>query len=110
MRGGKRRKAGRPKGSANKKTLLWNEFGEKLMSQGTARAQKILDKSDDATFMIYFLKLAEFFRPKARQSMDVTFANPDVRDLIKMNDQELDEFIKRFESEQQTSSDDGKDD
>src|SRR5688572_5062664 len=77
MRGGERPGSGRKKGSVNKKTLEWKAFGRKLMTYGTARAERILENCDDASFMFYFLKLADYFQPKPRQGLDVSLTNPD---------------------------------
>lgn len=104
MRGGKRHGAGRRKGSMNTKTIQWKEFGKKLMESGTVRAQKILDKCNDHEFMFYFLKLIEFFEPKARQSVDLKVVAPEVEELLQMDDARLnryiDDILKQKENEQ----------
>lgn len=54
------------------KTLQWQDFGRTLMTYGTARAQRIMDKSKDDQFMQYFLKLCEYFQSKAKTDHAVT--------------------------------------
>lgn len=52
------------KGKPKKKTLEWEAFGKHLLSVGLDRASEIMQKSTDKEFMIYFLQLLEYFKPK----------------------------------------------
>lgn len=110
-RGGKRKGAGMKPGTKHKRTLEWESFGRILLSEGVAKARTELMKLKGEKFLYHFEKFVSYFQVKKPVSFDLTVSSPDVRDLLKMSDRELDDFIKRFEkSEQQSPIDDGKDD
>lgn len=66
--GGRRPNAGRKKGSENRATVTWREFGKTLLSHGTARAIEIMDNESDQEFMNHFLQLIKYFRSPPRSS------------------------------------------
>ena len=59
--------AGRPKGSLNKRTLLWNEFGQAAIEGNLdwmlARIETLKANNPDAAFKM-LLDLVEYFKPK----------------------------------------------
>lgn len=65
---------GRRKGSKNRRTVQWKEFGETLVNDHTGKFSKVLNelwKSDDPNDHIkaaeLFLKLLEYFKPKMKR-------------------------------------------
>lgn len=54
----------KPKGAISQKTQDWENFGKHLLSVGLARAELILEASNDKDFMVYYLQLLEYFKPK----------------------------------------------
>lgn len=63
-KGGPRPNSGRKPGSKNEKTLQWEELGQALVTHSAGRAKEIMEHCDDETFMDYFTKLLEYFKPK----------------------------------------------
>lgn len=55
---------GKQKGSKNKKTQQWEEFGHNLTSSGVERAKRIMAQSNDKDFMFYFQNLLNYFKPQ----------------------------------------------
>jgi hypothetical protein len=61
---------GRPNGAINKKTEMWNQLGEYVVTSGAQRAMTILGDMDDEDFLHYYLTMLEYFKPKqARQTI-----------------------------------------
>lgn len=61
---------GRPNGAVNKKTEMWNQLGEYVVTSGAQRAMTILGDMDDEDFLHYYLTMLEYFKPKqARQTI-----------------------------------------
>lgn len=61
---------GRPEGILNKKTEMWNQLGEYVVTQGSERAMAVLHSMDDEDFLHYYLTMLEYFKPKqARQTI-----------------------------------------
>lgn len=65
---------GRRKGSKNRRTVQWKEFGEALVNDHTGKFSKVLNelwKSEDPNDRIkaaeLFLKLLEYFKPKMKR-------------------------------------------
>jgi hypothetical protein len=65
---------GRPKGSKNVRTLLWEDLGKEVMERHTGRINDLLerlwdsaDPADQLKAADLFMKLAEFFRPKLQR-------------------------------------------
>lgn len=65
---------GRPKGSKNVRTLLWEDLGREVMERHTGRVNDLLERLWDSTDPAdqlkaadLFMKLAEFFRPKLQR-------------------------------------------
>lgn len=61
---GRKKTGGKKKGSKNKRTLEWEEFGRQLLEFGLPRAMDILESAPDDKFMPYFDKLLEYFKPR----------------------------------------------
>jgi len=61
---GEPKKGGKQKGSKNRKTIEWEEFGRELLEFGLPRAMNIMKNSTDRNFMFYFGDLIEYFKPK----------------------------------------------
>ncbi len=76
---GHKRYGGKKKGSLNKKTLEWEQFGRDLLKVGLPRAMRIMKKCDDSDFMDYFNKLVEYFKPKLART---EHTGKDGKDLI----------------------------
>jgi hypothetical protein len=62
--GGKRKKAGRPKGSLGIKNLMWEDLGSYITQEGAERYMEALKVLDDQSFMDRFEKTLEYFKPK----------------------------------------------
>jgi hypothetical protein len=61
---------GRPNGAVNKRTEMWNQLGEYVVTSGAQRAMTILGDMDDEDFLHYYLTMLEYFKPKqARQTI-----------------------------------------
>lgn len=61
---------GRPNGAVNKRTEMWNQLGEYVVTSGAQRAMTILSDMDDEDFLHYYLTMLEYFKPKqARQTI-----------------------------------------
>ena len=89
MHGGKRKGAGKPKGSVDKKKRDWKDFGEKLFSeQNLDRMLSILKNSSDEDFMKYLNTLIEYFQPKISRS-EVTQHTTIESQTFKIGDQEV---------------------
>lgn len=65
---------GRPKGSKNERTLLWEDLGKEIMERHTVRINDLLerlwdspDPADQLKAAELFMKLAEFFKPKVQR-------------------------------------------
>jgi hypothetical protein len=65
---------GRPKGTKNERTLLWEDLGKEIMERHTVRINDLLERlwdSPDPTDQLkaadLFMKLAEFFKPKLQR-------------------------------------------
>jgi hypothetical protein len=62
--------SGRPNGAVNKRTEMWNQLGEYVVTSGAQRAMTILGDMDDEDFLHYYLTMLEYFKPKqARQTI-----------------------------------------
>lgn len=66
---------GRPKGSKNERTLLWEDLGKEIMERHTVRINDLLERLWDSTDPAdqlkaadLFMKLAEFFKPKLQRT------------------------------------------
>ena len=59
---------GRPRGSRNKKTELWEKLGDYLTNEGAEKAIEILEKSDDKMFVGIYDKWLEYFKPKLQRT------------------------------------------
>lgn len=51
-------------GTKKKKTIEWEQFGKQLLGVGLERAREIMERSTDKEFMLYYLQLLEYFKPK----------------------------------------------
>jgi len=59
---------GRPQGAKGKKTELWEELGRYFVEDGAERVKKIMSKSSDKEFLMYYDKLLEYFKPKLQRT------------------------------------------
>ncbi len=68
---------GRPQGSKNKRSLQWEDFGEKLIEQHTPKFNSLLSELWNGTkeerFLAanLYLKTLEYFKPKIARSLIV---------------------------------------
>jgi len=74
----------KPKGAISAKTIAWNNLGDFITEQGAERLKRILNESDDATFMKVYIQLIEYFKPKQSRT-----------ELEKTNDEQRTLIIKR---------------
>ena len=58
---------GRPSGIRNKRVIQWENLGDFLTDTGAERAMKIIMESNDKTFMQYYEKFLEYFKPKQQR-------------------------------------------
>lgn len=65
---------GRPKGTKNERTLLWEDLGKEIMERHTGRINDLLerlwdspDTADQFKAADLFMRLAEFFKPKLQR-------------------------------------------
>lgn len=65
---------GRPKGTKNKRTVLWEELGQELTDRHADRFNALLDRLWDSPDLVdqlraadLFLKVAEYFKPKLQR-------------------------------------------
>ena len=57
------------KGAIHKKTQLWNQFGEYVVSHGVVKAMTIMQKElDNEQYMTWFFGILEYFKPKLSRS------------------------------------------
>lgn len=84
---------GRPKGSKNERTRLWEELGEELTDRHAQRFTALLDRLWDSADMNenlkaadLFLKLAEYFRPKLQRVQHQPEGNALVPPIIVVDD------------------------
>ncbi len=54
----------KPKGAISQKSIAWQNLGEFITEGGAERLKRILNESDDATFMRVYIQLIEYFKPK----------------------------------------------
>lgn len=71
----------RPIGSKNQKTIDWDTFGRNLIDGGLPRLKRIMDESDDDTFLKVYIQLLEYFKPKLKRLEQAT---PDVTRVIEV--------------------------
>ena len=74
----------KPKGSVSSKTIAWNNLGDFITEQGAERLKRIMNESDDATFMKVYIQLLEYFKPKQSRT-----------ELEKINDEQRTLIIQR---------------
>jgi hypothetical protein len=60
---------GRPEGSVNKKTEMWHQLGEYVVTQGAERAMSVLHSMDDEDYLHYYLTMLEYFKPKQARTV-----------------------------------------
>ena len=96
---GNRAGAGRPKGSANKSTLLGRELIENYFIQdgGIKKLLQTIDSiADNKERASAMLKLLEFYMPKQKEVNFLEAKN----DISEMTEQELAERIAHYEKRQ----------
>ncbi|HRJ28567.1 MAG TPA: hypothetical protein PLV21_07425 [Cyclobacteriaceae bacterium] len=87
MRGGKRPGAGKKKGSKHARTLLWEQFGRVVLSEGIAKALEELNKLKGEKYLYHFEKFLQYFKPR-NLDIGLSIEEPE------LSDSELDEKIK----------------
>lgn len=60
-------RGGRPKGSLNKRTTEWEQFGEYIRRAGVKRFARNMRKLSDDDFNVIYLRALEYFKPKLKQ-------------------------------------------
>lgn len=70
----------KPKGAISQKSIAWQNLGDFITEGGAERLKRILNESDDATFMKVYIQLIEYFKPKqSRTELEKT------NDKVKIN-------------------------
>ena len=62
---------GRPVGSKNERTIMWEQLGEYVVTSGAERAMAILASMDEVEFLHYYLTMLEYFKPKQARTQVV---------------------------------------
>ena len=65
---GHKKTGGRKKGVPDKKTEMWNAFGEYLVNEGAGRALEIIKGKEDPEYLAAFEKFLEYFKPKQQRA------------------------------------------
>lgn len=80
MKGGKRERAGRPKGTPNKTTQQVKELFAKLLCDNENQIQSLFDRvaiDNPAKAIELFLKMSEFVLPKPKAEIkETTYTKP----------------------------------
>lgn len=66
--GGRRKGAGRKKGSKSKKVKHWEELGEFILNDGAEKYMKFLHELEPRDYMTRFENILEYFQPKLSRS------------------------------------------
>lgn len=66
--GGKRKNAGKKKGSKNLKTIEWEQFGRTVIDGNLQQVQDYMNSLDGKNNFEAWLKLIEYFKPKLTRS------------------------------------------
>lgn len=64
MHGGKRKNAGRQKGSKNERTEQWSELSDSILGKHTERFNSVLAKMNDEDFANMYVKIINYFKPR----------------------------------------------
>lgn len=73
---------GRPKGSKNEKTLMWEQLGEYITQQGAEKATRILHTMEEEDFMRHYLMMLEYFKPKQARTTIVGDSEAPIQIII----------------------------
>jgi len=93
---GDKKIAGRKKGTPNKKTSLWDEFGDQMMGDYADFVKKYMKELQDAgkyeEFMKHYKDLLNFFKPKMQSSQteDVTPEKLTRIEIVEIKDEKTD--------------------
>jgi hypothetical protein len=87
MRGGKRPGAGKKKGSKHARTILWEQFGKVVLTEGISKALEELNKLKGEKYLYHFEKFLQYFKPR-NIDIGLTIDEPE------LTEKELDNKIK----------------
>ena len=73
---------GRPEGAVNKKTEMWNQLGDYVVTQGAERAMAVMHAMDDEDYLHYYLALVEYFKPKQARTVHAGDSEAPVQIII----------------------------
>jgi len=59
---------GRPKGTKNNKTIVWEMLGESVISEGAEKVKEYLDTLNGEDHYKAWLNVVEYFKPKQQRT------------------------------------------
>jgi hypothetical protein len=73
---------GRPVGSQNERTIMWQQLGDYVVTQGAERAMTVLHAMDDEDYLHYYLTMLEYFKPKQARTVHAGDSEAPVQIII----------------------------
>jgi len=73
---------GRPVGSQNERTIMWQQLGDYVVTQGAERAMTVLHDMDDEDYLHYYLTMLEYFKPKQARTVHAGDSEAPVQIII----------------------------
>jgi len=73
---------GRPVGSQNERTIMWQQLGEYVVTQGAERAMTVLHSMDDEDYLHNYLMILEYFKPKQARTVHAGDSEAPVQIII----------------------------
>jgi hypothetical protein len=73
---------GRPVGSQNERTIMWQQLGDYVVTQGAERAMSVLHSMDDEDYLHYYLTMLEYFKPKQARTVHAGDSEAPVQIII----------------------------
>jgi len=73
---------GRPVGSQNERTIMWQQLGDYVVTQGAERAMTVLHSMDDEDYLHYYLTMLEYFKPKQARTVHAGDSEAPVQIII----------------------------
>jgi hypothetical protein len=72
----------KPKGALSKKTEMWNQLGDYVVTQGAERAMTVLHSMDDEDYLHHYLAMLEYFKPKQARTVHAGDSEAPVQIII----------------------------
>lgn len=91
---GRAKTGGITKGQQWKKTLEWEDFGQKLMQIGLPRMLDIMEQSTDEEFAKHFKDLLEYFKPKMQRTEITQQTQHVVFDMSMLSNEDLERLTR----------------